>query len=38
MSDRCVEKIDRSFIQEIATDCHDAAIDQGIIAMAITSV
>lgn len=27
-------KIDRSFIQELGTDCHDAAIIQGIIAMA----
>jgi EAL domain-containing protein (putative c-di-GMP-specific phosphodiesterase class I) len=27
-------KIDRSFIQEIATDHHDAAITQGIISMA----
>ncbi len=27
-------KIDRSFIQEIATDPHDAAITQGIISMA----
>ncbi|AQZ95861.1 putative bifunctional diguanylate cyclase/phosphodiesterase [Halopseudomonas phragmitis] len=27
-------KIDRSFIQELSTDCHDAAIIQGIISMA----